>query len=342
MVPFRQKMVGKVFEDHIICKEPSRFLGRKLRGINPDDLTCEEPQIVMFKMINGNRPVLEGDTIFLMCDVSGIPSPDITVTLPSGRNATVESGGRVTVEANGTIIIQDIAAVDSGLYVCLAASPVGSTSANLSIYVQGPSSTPAGVMKPSARRLPGAQLNVPLRLPVGALRRLLFKIHKLLVPLPAGFGQSPVLTFAGCGRVTTGSFSLAGQLFGPWRGPGVILAGPRLVRPWLTGACAAAWRDPAGRLAPVRLRRRIGVPCRTGPEVGDLTWDEHVKGIISKVQPRIHYLRLARKSGLPSDVLLSIYTSFIRPVMEYGSPVGSDTLQLTPPYGTETTTQQIK
>ncbi|KAI8487949.1 hypothetical protein Bbelb_343970 [Branchiostoma belcheri] len=75
----------------------------------------------------------------------------------------------------------------------------------------------------------------------------------------------------------------------------------------------------------------------------DLTWDEHVKGIISKVQPRIHYLRLARKSGLPSDVLLSIYTSFIRPVMEYGSPVcGSDTLQPTPPYGTETTTQQIK
>ncbi|KAI8482030.1 hypothetical protein Bbelb_402060 [Branchiostoma belcheri] len=53
----------------------------------------------------------------------------------------------------------------------------------------------------------------------------------------------------------------------------------------------------------------------------DLTWDEHVKGIISKVQPRIHYLRLAKKYGLPSDVLLSIYTSFIRPVMEYGSPV---------------------
>ncbi|KAI8514607.1 hypothetical protein Bbelb_071980 [Branchiostoma belcheri] len=55
-------------------------------------------------------------------------------------NETVESGGRVTVEANGTIIIQDIAAVDSGLYVCLAASPVGSTSAQLSIHVQGPSS----------------------------------------------------------------------------------------------------------------------------------------------------------------------------------------------------------
>ncbi|KAI8517866.1 hypothetical protein Bbelb_038830 [Branchiostoma belcheri] len=42
---------------------------------------------------------------------------------------------------------------------------------------------------------------------------------------------------------------------------------------------------------------------------------------LSKVQPRIHYLRVARRAGLPSDVLLQIYKSFIRPVLEYGSPV---------------------
>ncbi|KAI8511656.1 biological adhesion [Branchiostoma belcheri] len=133
-------MVGKWFVDNIICKEPSRFLGQKLKDINPDDLICEEPQIVTFKMINGNRPVLEGETVILNCDVSGIPTPDITVTLPSGVNATVESGGRVTVEANGIITIENITATESGLYVCLAASPGGSTSANLSIYVQGSSS----------------------------------------------------------------------------------------------------------------------------------------------------------------------------------------------------------
>ncbi|KAI8511655.1 hypothetical protein Bbelb_107550 [Branchiostoma belcheri] len=140
MVSFRQKMVGKVFEDHIICEEPSRLFGQKLKDIDPDDLICDEPQIVTFKMINGNRPVLEGETLSLKCDLSGIPTPDITVTLPSGRNATVESGGGVTVEANGTITIENITATDSGLYVCLAASSGGSTSANLSIYVQEPSS----------------------------------------------------------------------------------------------------------------------------------------------------------------------------------------------------------
>ncbi|XP_078678433.1 uncharacterized protein LOC144914454 [Branchiostoma floridae x Branchiostoma belcheri] len=153
MLPFKQKMVGKWFVDNIICKEPSRFFGQKLKDINPDDLICEEPQIVTFKMINGNRPVLEGETVILNCDLSGIPTPDITVTLPSGVNATVESGGRVTVEANGIITIENITATESGLYVCLAASPGGSTSANLSIYVQGSSSvspTSSHVQRPSS------------------------------------------------------------------------------------------------------------------------------------------------------------------------------------------------
>ncbi|KAI8496896.1 biological adhesion [Branchiostoma belcheri] len=56
------------------------------------------------------------------------------------RNLTVESGGRVTVEANFIIAIENITTTDSGLYVCLAASPVGSTSAKLSIYVHRPES----------------------------------------------------------------------------------------------------------------------------------------------------------------------------------------------------------
>ncbi|XP_019619630.1 PREDICTED: leucine-rich repeat-containing protein 15-like [Branchiostoma belcheri] len=37
----------------------------------------------------------------LVCEASGIPTPDITVTLPSGLNKTMQSGGRVTVGANG-------------------------------------------------------------------------------------------------------------------------------------------------------------------------------------------------------------------------------------------------
>ncbi|KAI8484876.1 hypothetical protein Bbelb_374730 [Branchiostoma belcheri] len=66
-------------------------------------------------------------------------------------------------------------------------------------------------------------------------------------------------TCAGCDRVPTSSCIPAGQLQGPWRGQGAILAGPTLV----------PVRDPAARLrfGPVRLRGRFGVPCPPGPDV---------------------------------------------------------------------------
>ncbi|KAI8513549.1 hypothetical protein Bbelb_078730 [Branchiostoma belcheri] len=53
----------------------------------------------------------------------------------------------------------------------------------------------------------------------------------------------------------------------------------------------------------------------------DLKWGPHVEYMLAKVQPRIHYLRVARRAALPTEVLLQIYKSFIRPVLEYGSPV---------------------
>ncbi|KAI8496520.1 hypothetical protein Bbelb_258190 [Branchiostoma belcheri] len=53
----------------------------------------------------------------------------------------------------------------------------------------------------------------------------------------------------------------------------------------------------------------------------DLTWDAHVQYMLSKTRPRIYYLAAARKAGLPPDVLTQIYLSFIRPILEYASPV---------------------
>ncbi|KAI8494420.1 hypothetical protein Bbelb_276460 [Branchiostoma belcheri] len=53
----------------------------------------------------------------------------------------------------------------------------------------------------------------------------------------------------------------------------------------------------------------------------DLKWGPHVEYMLAKVQPRMHYLRVARRAALPTEVLLQIYKSFIRPVLEYGSPV---------------------
>ncbi|XP_035676787.1 leucine-rich repeat-containing protein 4-like [Branchiostoma floridae] len=143
MLPFRQKMTGyRSFEYQITCEGPSNFHGQKLKDISPEDLMsdCEEPTILKFERVHNNTAV-EGETLHLVCEASGIPTPDITVTLPSGLNVTVESltGRRVTVEVNGTIPITKLnvtAAADDGLYVCAATSPVGSTFATLLVDVQ--------------------------------------------------------------------------------------------------------------------------------------------------------------------------------------------------------------
>ncbi|XP_066301826.1 uncharacterized protein [Branchiostoma lanceolatum] len=135
MVPFREKMNGShSFEDQITCEDPSNFLGQKLKDINLEDLICEEPRIVRFERLDDNT-VVEGETLHLVCEASGIPTPDITVILPSGLNATDESGGRVIVGVNGTVTIPHVTTADSGLYTCFVESFVGSTNDTLSVTV---------------------------------------------------------------------------------------------------------------------------------------------------------------------------------------------------------------
>eukprot|EP00058_Branchiostoma_floridae_P021163 XP_002606653.1 hypothetical protein BRAFLDRAFT_126389 [Branchiostoma floridae] len=139
MLPFRQKMTGShYFEYQIRCEGPSNFQGQRLKNISPEDLTCEEPTILSFGRADDNT-VVEGGTLHLVCEASGIPTPDITVILPSGLNVTVESGGRVTVDVNGAITITNVTAADTGLYVCIAASAeLGSTFATLVIGPKEP------------------------------------------------------------------------------------------------------------------------------------------------------------------------------------------------------------
>ncbi|XP_019632352.1 PREDICTED: immunoglobulin superfamily member 10-like [Branchiostoma belcheri] len=137
MVDFRQKMNGaRPFENQINCSHPDHLSGLKLIDINPENLftNCQEPTIVRFeKSTSEDNPLVEGETLRLVCEASGIPTPDITVILPSGLNATVESVGKVTVDLNGTITITNVTAADAGLYVCVATSPVGSKLATLYI-----------------------------------------------------------------------------------------------------------------------------------------------------------------------------------------------------------------
>ncbi|XP_019623593.1 PREDICTED: leucine-rich repeat-containing protein 4C-like [Branchiostoma belcheri] len=134
MVDFRLKMTGShPFENQINCSQPDNFYGQKLIDINPTDLICEAPTIAKFQTIV-NIPLVQG-SINLFCEASGIPTPDITVTLPSGLNTTVLSVGRVTVDVNGNIVIRNATSADVGLYTCIAANLVGSTFARLSIDV---------------------------------------------------------------------------------------------------------------------------------------------------------------------------------------------------------------
>eukprot|EP00058_Branchiostoma_floridae_P013430 XP_002598918.1 hypothetical protein BRAFLDRAFT_79849 [Branchiostoma floridae] len=122
------------FENQTTCEGPSNFHGQRLIDINPEDLICEEPTIVRFEM-SGDTTLLQGQTLHLVCESLGIPTPDITVILPSGLDATVESGGRVTVEVNGTITLTNFTAADAGLYICIAANQAGSKFATLSVDV---------------------------------------------------------------------------------------------------------------------------------------------------------------------------------------------------------------
>ncbi|KAI8480651.1 Protein sidekick-2 [Branchiostoma belcheri] len=106
----------------------SSLHGQKLIDISPEDLMtdCQKPAIAKFESI-GDNLLLPGETLRLVCEATGIPTPDITVTLPSGLNATVESVGRVTVDVNGTITVTDLTVEDSGRYVCTATNSVGFT-----------------------------------------------------------------------------------------------------------------------------------------------------------------------------------------------------------------------
>ncbi|XP_066287756.1 leucine-rich repeat and immunoglobulin-like domain-containing nogo receptor-interacting protein 2 [Branchiostoma lanceolatum] len=135
MLPFRQKMSGShSFENHILCAKPANLHMQKLKDINPEDLNCEEPTIVRFQRVKNNTLVL-GKTLHLVCEASGVPKPDITVTLPSGQNASLESSERVTMGVNGTISIPNVTAADAGQYICTAGNPAGSASATLYVDV---------------------------------------------------------------------------------------------------------------------------------------------------------------------------------------------------------------
>ncbi|KAI8512538.1 hypothetical protein Bbelb_091770 [Branchiostoma belcheri] len=127
MLPLRKQMTGaRSFEEQITCYQPEKLKGQQLKDINPADLICyRKPKIVRFERNNDNNT----STKSLVCEASGVPTPDITVVLPSGLNVTVQPEGGETV---ATISI-NVTADAAGLYICTAASPLGNVFATLSV-----------------------------------------------------------------------------------------------------------------------------------------------------------------------------------------------------------------
>jgi hypothetical protein len=58
----------------------------------------------------------------------------------------------------------------------------------------------------------------------------------------------------------------------------------------------------------------------------DLTWNIHVKNIVSKASKRVYMLYQLKRSGIHQTDLITIYLSVIRPVLEYACPVWSTNL----------------
>ena len=53
----------------------------------------------------------------------------------------------------------------------------------------------------------------------------------------------------------------------------------------------------------------------------DLKWNAHVQMICTKVAARLYFLRQLKRAKVPTNDLLSFYTTCIRPVAEYACPI---------------------
>ncbi|XP_078608924.1 uncharacterized protein LOC144880549 [Branchiostoma floridae x Branchiostoma japonicum] len=141
MAPFKQNISeSRSLVKQILCEGPGKFVGQKLEFINPADLVvCKEPKIVSFEQVERNT-FEQGETSVLVCRASGIPTPYITIILPSGRNVTPDSDGRLTVDAKDAAFTREVTASNAGLYVCVASNFVGVASVTLPLGFRSPAS----------------------------------------------------------------------------------------------------------------------------------------------------------------------------------------------------------
>ena len=53
----------------------------------------------------------------------------------------------------------------------------------------------------------------------------------------------------------------------------------------------------------------------------NLTWDKQVDNMVAKSSRRLYMLNRLKRFGLPMEDLVSVFVSYVRPVVEYATPV---------------------
>ena len=73
-----------------------------------------------------NQTVNEGESITLSCSAFGIPSPNITWTIPSGKALPLEGTDRIQITygmdgaaVQSTLTITESVVTDAGVYICM-------------------------------------------------------------------------------------------------------------------------------------------------------------------------------------------------------------------------------
>ena len=88
------------------------------------------------------------------------------------------------------------------------------------------------------------------------------------------------------------------------------------------------------KLDPIFIEEHELVPVSSAKILGmyisvDLKWKTHITHIVSKASKRLYFLRLLKRSGVDRYSLLTVFTTCIRPVLEYGcQAVSPNTFQM--------------
>ena len=82
------------------------------------------------------------------------------------------------------------------------------------------------------------------------------------------------------------------------------------------------------KLDPIFIEEHELVPVSSVKILGmyisvDLKWNTYITHVVSKASKRLYFLHLLKRSGIDRSSLLTVFTTCIRPVLEYGCQVWS-------------------